>query len=80
MKEDELPIEGLDMWHVLNGATFKFDKRAIPGELAALKEKVLSEHKHIKVGKRILVTGCPIGGATEKVISAIEDNSGIVVA
>ena len=28
---------------------------------------------------RILVTGCPIGGATEKVIRAIEDNGGIVV-
>ncbi len=80
MKEDELPIMGLDMWHVLHGATFKFDKRAIPGELASLKEKVLSEHKHIKGKKRILVTGCPIGGATEKVISAIEDNGGICVA
>lgn len=80
MKEDELPIMGLDMWHVLHGATFKFDKRAILGELAGLKEKVLNEHKHIKGKKRILVTGCPIGGATEKVISAIEDNGGIVVA
>ena len=28
---------------------------------------------------RILVTGCPVGGATEKVIKAIEDNGGIVV-
>ncbi len=80
MKDEELPIMGLDLWHVLNGATFKFDKRAIPEELKALKEKVLSEHKHIKGRPRILVTGCPIGGATEKVISAIEDNGGIVVA
>lgn len=80
MKDEELPIMGLDMWHVLNGATFKFDKKAIPEELKGLKEKVLSEHKHIKGRPRILVTGCPIGGATEKVISAIEDNGGIVVA
>lgn len=80
MKDEELPIMGLDLWHVLNGATFKFDKRAIPEEIKALKEKVLSEHKHIKGRPRILVTGCPIGGATEKVISAIEDNGGIVVA
>ena len=28
---------------------------------------------------RILITGCPIGGATEKVIRAVEDNGGIVV-
>ena len=29
---------------------------------------------------RILITGCPIGGATEKVIRAVEDNGGVVVA
>ena len=29
---------------------------------------------------RIVVTGCPIGGVTEKVIKAIEDNGGVVVA
>lgn len=80
MKDEELPLMGLDMWHVLHGATFKFDKKAIPDELKALKEKVLSEHKHITGRPRILITGCPIGGATEKVISAIEDNGGIVVA
>ena len=28
---------------------------------------------------RILVSGCPVGGATEKVIRAIEDNGGVVV-
>ena len=30
-------------------------------------------------GKRILITGCPIGGAAEKVVRAIEDNGGWVV-
>ena len=29
---------------------------------------------------RIVVTGCPMGGATEKVIKAIEDNGGVIVA
>lgn len=29
---------------------------------------------------RILITGCPIGGVTEKVIRAVEDNGGVVVA
>ena len=28
---------------------------------------------------RILITGCPIGGATEKIIRAVEDNGGIAV-
>ncbi|MDD7762311.1 MAG: double-cubane-cluster-containing anaerobic reductase [Firmicutes bacterium] len=80
MKEDELPIMGLDLWHTLYGAQFKFDKAAIPAEIDQLIEKIQSEHKHITGRPRILVTGCPIGGATEKVISAIEDNGGIVVA
>ena len=29
---------------------------------------------------RILITGCPIGGVTEKVIQAVEDNGGVAVA
>lgn len=80
MKADELPMMGLDMWHVLHGLTFSFDKEAIPGEIKALKEKVLNENKHITGRKRILITGCPIGGATEKVIESVENNGGIAVA
>lgn len=80
MKEDELPMTGLDLWHVLNGIQFKFDKRTIPGQIEELKEKVLSESKKISGLPRILISGCPIGGATEKVIKAVEDNGGIVVA
>lgn len=80
MKDDELPIMGLDLWHVLNGIQFHFDKSTIPEEINELKEKILSEHKHITGKPRILITGCPIGGATEKVIEAVENNGGIVVA
>lgn len=45
-------------------------------------EKINKEYAEGKMEEkkpRILVTGCPIGGATEKVIRAIEDNGGIVV-
>ena len=28
---------------------------------------------------RILITGCPVGGATEKIIDAVENNGGVVV-
>ncbi len=80
MKEDELPLTGLELWHVLYGVQFNFDKSAIPGQLQELKEKILSESKHITGKPRILITGCPIGGATEKVIEAVENNGGIVVA
>ena len=38
------------------------------------------EGKRLDKMPRILITGCPIGGATEKVIRAVEDNGGVVVA
>ena len=42
-------------------------------------EKEYAEGKREEKKPRILITGCPIGGATEKVIRAVEDNGGIVV-
>ena len=55
----------------------------IPGTVQAIVDKIEKEYAEGKnVGKkpRILITGCPIGGATEKVIRAVEDNGGVVVA
>ena len=43
-------------------------------------EKEYAEGKRLDKMPRILITGCPIGGATEKVIRAVEDNGGVVVA
>lgn len=82
MKTDPVPINGYDLFKVLYGSTFKFDRTAIAGEIDALVEKInkeYSEGKMLDKRPRILVTGCPIGGATEKVIRAIEDNGGVVV-
>ncbi|MEF9839926.1 MAG: double-cubane-cluster-containing anaerobic reductase [Lachnospiraceae bacterium] len=82
MKHDPVPIYGYDLFKVLYGSTFKFDRGAIIGEVDALVEKIHTEYAQkqvIEKKPRILVTGCPIGGATEKVIKAIEDNGGIVV-
>ena len=82
MKNDPAPIKGQDLFKVLYGSTFKFDRSAIPGEVNALVDKIKKEYAERKMEEkkpRILVTGCPIGGATEKVIRAIEDNGGIVV-
>ncbi|WP_162827811.1 2-hydroxyacyl-CoA dehydratase family protein, partial [Escherichia coli] len=50
--------------------------------LNALSEKVRSEYqqgKRLEDRPRILITGCPIGGAAEKVVRAIEENGGWVV-
>lgn len=82
MKNDPVPISGHDLFKVLYGSTFKFDRKEIPGEVDALVEKINQEYnegKMLKKMPRILITGCPIGGATEKVIRAVEDNGAVVV-
>ena len=83
MKNDPCPVSGLDMFHVLYGSGFKFDHTAIVPEIAAVQAKIEKEFAEgTNIGKRprIVLTGCPIGGVTEKVIKAIEDNGGVVVA
>ena len=83
MKSDPCPVSGLDMFKVLYGSGFKFDHTAIVPEVKAVKEKIESEYadgKMLDKRPRIVLTGCPIGGETEKVIKAIEDNGGVVVA
>ena len=83
MKNDPVPLMGHDLFKVVYGMSFKFDKTVIPGELRAIKEKIQAEYdkeKTIPKKPRILITGCPLGGATEKVIAAIEENGAVVVA
>lgn len=81
-RHDPAPISGYDLFKVLYGSTFKFDRKQIPGEVNALVDKIEKEYAEGKMQEkkpRILITGCPIGGATEKIIRAVEDNGGIVV-
>ena len=83
MQYDPAPIMGYDLFKVLYGSTFKHDRALISAQVEGIAEKVQREYAEGKnVGKkpRILITGCPIGGATEKVIRAVEDNGGVVVA
>lgn len=83
MKHEPAPIKGHDLFKVLYGSGFKFDRKAIPAEVNALTEKIEKEYaegKMLESRPRILVTGCPIGGATEKIVTAIEENGGVVVA
>lgn len=75
-------ISGSDLLKVLYGSTFKFDREANIVEVNELTERIMAEYKDGKVREdrpRILITGCPIGGVTEKVVAAIEDNGGEVV-
>ena len=82
MKHDPAPITGLELFRVLYGSTFKFDRSGLADELNALTDKIEAEYaagKRLDKKPRILITGCPMGGATEKVIEAIENNGGVVV-
>lgn len=82
-KLEPVAVTGVDMFKVLNGTTFSFDREAIPEQMEQLIENILNEYnkeKKYEKKPRILVTGCPLGGATEKVIKAIEDNGAYVVA
>ena len=82
-KNEPVAMLGQDIFSVMNGTTFSFDKEEIPKQMDELIEKINSEYeaeKKYESKPRILITGCPIGGAAEKVIKAIEDNGAYVVA
>jgi benzoyl-CoA reductase/2-hydroxyglutaryl-CoA dehydratase subunit BcrC/BadD/HgdB len=82
-KKEPVAMLGQDIFKVINGTTFSFDKEEIPKQMDELIEKINLEYeaeKKYESKPRILITGCPIGGAAEKVIKAIEDNGAYVVA
>lgn len=76
-------LSGQDILKVLYGSTFKFDKNDTIKEVSELSARVKKEYeegKRLDPKPRIVVTGCPIGGVTEKVVKAIEENGAYVVA
>ena len=82
MKNDPAPMNGSQLFGVLYGSQFKFDKEKMPAEIDALTEKIMKEYKEGEKPerrKRILLTGCPSSGAPMKVVKAIEENGGNVV-
>lgn len=78
-------ISGVQMQKVLEGAMFKFDKEVFIAELNKMTEDLKAEweknntHAVSPDAKRVLITGCPIGGASAKVVAAIEESGGVVV-
>lgn len=79
------PISGLDQLKVLYGTQFKFDFEEKNRELRETIDKIKTDMENGTTGvdnnaKRILITGCPLAGVTEKIVKAIEDNGGVVVA
>lgn len=79
------PISGLEQLHVLYGVQFKFEVSEKVDEIEVLisqikKNYANGERKISKDKKRILITGCPMGGVTDKVVRVIEESNGVVVA
>ena len=82
MKNDPAPMNGSDLFGVLYGSQFKFDREKMPSEIDALREKIEKEYANGEKParkKRILLTGCPSSGAPMKVVKSIEANGGNVV-
>jgi len=79
------PITGAEQLKVLYGSQFKFDYEKKNEELRATIDKVKKDYANgvenvSKTAKRILITGCPLAGVTEKIVAAIEVSGGVVVA
>lgn len=79
------PIAGYDIYKVLDGANFTFDKKEqnekVKSMIEELKETYRkNECKISKTAPRILVTGCPIGGVYEKIVKPLEELGAVVVA
>ena len=83
MKMDPTPVMGYDMFKVIYGSSFIFDRENAVQTLRDMKARILeeAEENQAKIGHkpRIIVTGCPMGGASEKVARIIEENGGVIV-
>lgn len=78
------PMTGLRQLQILFGSQFKFDWEDKVQEIKQAIESIRTayaagERPVSEKAPRILVTGCPMGGVTEKVIKVIEDAGAVVV-
>jgi benzoyl-CoA reductase/2-hydroxyglutaryl-CoA dehydratase subunit BcrC/BadD/HgdB len=83
-KLDPPPIKGFDVYKVIEGSGFSFDLEESCMKLRELIDCTMKAYEEgnrpvEKSAKRILVTGCPIGGVLDKVVNSIENNGGAVV-
>lgn len=79
MKQDPAPITGENLLNTMVATTFNFNREQIPAQMDALIEKIAAEAEPGIKKPRILITGCPMGGATTKVVKAIESAGAVVV-
>jgi benzoyl-CoA reductase/2-hydroxyglutaryl-CoA dehydratase subunit BcrC/BadD/HgdB len=77
------PVTGLQQLQILSGAPFKFNHEEKVRELEEAIGRITEEYAAGKrpvpeTAKRIVITGCPLGGV-EKIVRLIEESGGVVV-
>ncbi len=78
------PISGLEQLRTLFGSQFKFIHEEKVKEIREIIDNIKENYekgnrKISEKAKRILITGCPMGGVSEKVVQIIEDLGAVVV-
>lgn len=76
-------MSGAEMISAVMAGTFSFDvddySEKIESLVEARRVACSSEESRFVGAKRILVTGCPLGGVMKKIGKTIEDNGGVIV-
>ena len=80
-KQTPPPMSGYQLYTTLEGAGFLFDPQQRVGRMAELRHSVeaAAGSSPFAGAKRILITGCPIGGVLQKTVKTIEEKGGVVV-
>jgi benzoyl-CoA reductase/2-hydroxyglutaryl-CoA dehydratase subunit BcrC/BadD/HgdB len=78
------PVTGLQQLQILYGAQFRFvheeKVRELEDTIRRIKDEYAGGARPVsEKAKRIVITGCPMGGATEKLVRVIEESGGVVV-
>lgn len=78
------PAFGRQLYTALDGAGFVFDPAQRVRQMEELRQGIMDAYQRGERpvpadAKRIMVTGCPIGGVLNKIVGAIEGMGGVVV-
>lgn len=77
-------FHGLDMYKLMDGTGFRFNLPELRNMLQETCARVKADYEAgnrpvAADAKRLLVTGCPIGGVLQKTVKVAEENGGVVV-
>ncbi|WP_442945449.1 double-cubane-cluster-containing anaerobic reductase [Oceanirhabdus sp. W0125-5] len=77
-------ITGYEMQKVLEGVAYTLDKNEQNRNIREMIDKIKADYNNGErsvsdKAPRILITGCPLGGVTEKIIKTVEDSGAVIV-